>query len=245
MRGAIEKVLPFVSLNETRPELTGVEMSFDGGYIFFAATDSFRLGESRLGVRSDGRDGWGGTKSIIIPAVACHELIRLIGPEDKGVTLTVQEKQLFFTLPSTTLVSRLIDGRYPDYKQIIPRSIATTAVVRTEDFLRAIKAAALFTQSSGGEVNIDISKEKGLLGITTQSQEAGESNAALHATIQGEAQRVVLNPRYIIDGIAVMGCPFIHISITAGTAPVLFRGGDNEEHSHEDVLYIVMPIKSR
>jgi len=245
-RDAIERVISFVSLNETRPELTGVEMSFDGGYISFAATDSFRLGEARIKVEIKEGEMLGGLKSIIIPASACHELIRLIGPEDKGVTLTIQEKQLFFTLPSTILVSRLIDGKYPDYKQIIPQSTGTTAVMHAEDFLRAIKAAALFTQSSGGEIIMDISEDKGVVGIAAQSQEAGESHAELRAVIHGGAQRVVLNPRYIMDGITAIGAPFIHIGVTAGTAPILFRGGDEEGgEAREGVLYIVMPIKSR
>lgn len=246
VRRALERVVSFVSLNETRPELTGVYMSFGGGKILFAATDSFRLGEGGVEIGVSGDADTNTQQEIIIPAVACHELIRIIGQDEQTLTLTIQEKQLFFTLPSTTLVSRLIDGKYPDYKQIIPQSMVTEVVVRADDFLRSIKAASLFTQSNGGEVSLDVSVEKGQIEITSRSQEAGESSAALRASVRGEAQRIVLNPRYLIDGVGVISAPFIYIGITANAAPVIFRGSDEESGAvRTDLLYIVMPIKNQ
>jgi DNA polymerase III subunit beta len=247
----IKKVISAVALNETRQELTGVNVIFGEKELFFAATDSFRLAEYRLAIADKDKDGepyrtlLEKRENIIIPATTLLELGRIITEEESLVKITVEEGQIFFEVNGTTLVSRLINGKYPDYKHIMPKEFKTRIVGEKSVIQGAIKMASIFASGKTGEIGLKTDPEKGETSIEARSVEVGENISELKLDTTGGAQEVVFNSRYILDGIATIETAQVAILINSGTTPVALKEVDEKTGEVlEDYTYIVMPIKN-
>lgn len=241
---SISKVLNFTSKTETRVELTGVFLSFQDQNICSVATDSFRLGEvcipkNELIVRSSGTV-FGDNAQIILPQQLCA-YINKFSDEHETIQCAVEENHLFFVCGDLYVTARLIDGAYPDYKQIIPQSAATTVLIKKEALMEAMKVTTVFTGRESGEIHFDIGDSR--LKITTRQQELGENTTELDVKIDGDAQSIVLNPRFVIDGVGRIDEDMVEISINGNAAPVMFRGSAEKE-GEARYTYIVMPVKS-
>ncbi len=247
----IKKVISAAAFNETRQELTGVNVIFGEKELFFAATDSFRLAEYRLPLSgkeisadlyralSDKRE------SIIIPASTLLELGRIITEEENAVRVAVEEGQIFFEINGTTLVSRLINGKYPDYKHIMPKDFKTRIVGEKGIIQGAIKMASIFASGKTGEIRLKTDPEKGETSIEAKSAEAGENISELKLDTTGDSQDVVFNARYLLDGVNTIETAQAAILINSGTTPVALK--EIDEKTGEvlgDFIYIVMPIKN-
>lgn len=245
LREALQKVLFCVSLNEARMELTGVYILFLEDRIAFAATDSFRLGEYELllekgEVMKEYTSFRDQNPSLLIPAATLQETLRIIGPTtNKTVSLAVKENQLFIESGGVQIISRLINGRYPDYKQIIPKSFTHTLSIKKDEYLRALKMSMSFSMYSAGEVTLAFNPKSQEVTVISQSQEIGENRTTLpfEGTID-EKVEMVFNPRYLLEGGAILQGEKIHFSFNTPTTPILLQE-TTETHS----LYIVMPIR--
>lgn len=248
----VGRLLVCVAFVETRPELTGINVIFSEKDIQLAATDSFRLAEGKLPVEiSPEADQTyqaflSKVESVIIPAVTLTEVLRIIGPETSEIKISFEENQIFFDIDGVQVVSRLINGKYPEYKQIIPDKFSTRVVVAKEDFLRSIKASSVFTSSqSAGEIKIIAESDKKTLTITSQSQETGENKTKLPVDITGPSQEIVFNPRYIYDGAHSLSSDQIAFLMINDSSPAAFRAIDpNDGTVADNFVYIVMPVKN-
>ncbi|HDK27495.1 MAG TPA: DNA polymerase III subunit beta [Candidatus Atribacteria bacterium] len=246
---AISKILFCVAINENRPEFSGVNVDFLEDKIILAATDSFRLAEINLKfsdneIGDNYRDFITKKNTAIVPYNTFSEIARAINTETKKVDIAVEENQIFFEIDGVQVVSRLINGKYPDYKQIVPQKFSTRAVLAREDFLRAVKISNVFADSKSGEINLKIDSKKSGLIIQAQSHESGENKAKLKADIVGPSQEIVLNSRYIIDGASVISSFNIAILVNNESSPVGIKSINNKSGEIlEDYIYIVMPIK--
>lgn len=249
LKNALAKILICVAFNENRPEFTGVNAVFSNDKVILAATDSFRLAE--IGLKFGGEEVGGNykdfitkKKSIIIPANTFSEVARVISPETEKIKVAIEENQIFFEIDGVQIVSRLINGKYPDYKQIIPQKFGTRAVLNKDELLRAVRVASVFADSSSGEVNFKADSKSDKLIIQSQSHEAGESKVNLKADIMGANQEIVLNPRYIIDGINSISSLNIAVLINNESSPVGLKTIDDKSGKViDDYIYIIMPIK--
>lgn len=251
IKDAIPKLLACVSLDGSRPELSGVNVVFDGEKVSLAATDSFRLLEIETKITKKSSERYTAfvskTNSIIIPNGTLAEVFRVITPETKDVLVAIEENQIFFQIDNVRIVSRLINGKYPEYKQIIPKDFSTKAIVDKEEFLRATKVSSFFTNSKSGEVNFKLFPKEGKIEIKAQAEDKGENKTEIKAGINGDSQEIVFNPRYIVDGINTVSTPRLAFLASSGSSPVVLRlveDGEEEMKIVDKLTYVVMPIKN-
>jgi len=247
----IKKVISAVALNETRQELTGVNVIFGEKELFFAATDSFRLTEYRMAIseKNINKELYQALiskkESVIIPAVTLLEVGRIITEEDTVVKITIEEGQIFFEVDGTMLVSRLINGKYPDYKHIMPKDFKTRIVGEKSGLQGAIKMASIFASGKTSEIRLKTDQGKKIVSVEARSAEVGENVSELKLDITGEDQDVVFNSRYLLDGINTIETSQVAILVNNGTAPVALKEIDEKTGEVlEDYVYIVMPIKN-
>lgn len=221
------------SNDTTRPVLTGVYMhTFEGG-LYFAATDGYRLAEKYIvDVKSD--------IAAIIPVSTIQEVIRLINEETDQIDILLNDTQVTFIVGAAEVTSRLIDGNYPDYRQLIPSSNTTTCEVSVSDLKRVVKLAALFSKNSSGGIRITVNSETNELGINSIASELGENMSTLSVSVVGESGDITLNSRYINDILSVISDDRIMFGFSTKLAPsVITSIKDTANYKH-----IIMPIKS-
>jgi len=243
---AVSQVIFAVSLSESKPELSGVVFSFNNNDLVLASTDSYRLAEKKIKIKNNNNEN-NNEKKIIVPAKTLQELVRilsgvqvnLIDEENKEIKFYVSDNQILFTYGSTELVSRLIEGQYPDYQQIIPSVNKTQAIVDRTELIRAVKLASLFSKININDINLDFPKEKNQAVISAVSGQTGENVTNLEAKVSGEDNGIVVNYRYLLDGLNNIEGETIKIEIIDNNTPCVIRS----EKDPNDYLYIIMPIK--
>ncbi|MDO8529595.1 MAG: DNA polymerase III subunit beta [bacterium] len=247
----IPKLLSCVSLDSTRPELGGVNVLLGEEKIALAATDSFRLLEAEVSLKKEKNENYSifisKTNSLIIPASTLSEVFRSIAAETQEIKVAIEENQIFFQADNVRIISRLINGKYPEYKQIIPKEFITKTFINKEELLRAVKMASFFTNSKSGEINFKLDSKNHALDIMAQSEEKGENKAHIDIEIEGTDQEIVFNPRYFIDGINAIASPKVALLINSGSSPAVLRMTQEKNEKTEitsGFTYVVMPIKN-
>ncbi len=249
---ALLKIMPAISLNEVRQELTGINVLFQEKNIFLAATDSFRLAEYRIKLEDNNIEQEyyeifrAKKKSIIIPAKTLIELIRII-PSDREeyIRITIEENQIFFEINNTKIVSLLINGKYPEYKNIIPQNYKTKIIGKKDLIQENIKLANIFTAKGNNEITLKTNSESKKIFILSKSSEVGENSSELNFESIGPNQEVVFNAKYLLDGINTINTSQLAISLNSASTPVSIRAIDEKTGKIlDDFIYIVMPIKN-
>ena len=241
---ALSQVIFAVSNSDNRLELTGVLFNFKGDELFMAATDSFRLAEKKIKIKKNNQDAI--LNNIIIPAKTLQELVRILSNiksedfsnESKNLNIYLSDNQILFTIGNVELISRLIDGQYPDYKQIIPINSKTTVIVNKNELIRAVKTSSIFSKTGINDVNIDLPANKNKIIISSTSSQTGENVVELDAQVEGDDNGVVLNYKFLLDGINNINDESIKIKIVNGNTPCLLTSV-----KEDDYLYVIMPIK--
>lgn len=239
-RRALSQIIFAAAAGESRLELSGVFFSFEGGNLVMAATDSYRLAEKTIKAEGDAANG-AEPKRAIIPARTLQEVIRILSgsKEETGeITIYLSENQVLFVCSSVEIVSRLIEGQYPDYRQIIPTKAKTVAAVDTAALMRAVKAAAIFSKSGINDINLDFPKGKNKIIVSSASGQAGENVSEIEAKVSGDDNGTVINYRYLLDALNNIGEETVNIEIVDGNTPCLVKPNDDGGY-----LYIIMPIK--
>lgn len=234
---ALAQVVFAVSTSDTRLELTGVLMNLNEDVLTLVATDSYRLTEKKINIKKIGEKNM----SVIVPAKTMQEVLRVIGGSKSSVSdldVYINDNQILFTYDSIEIVSRIIEGQYPDYKQIIPTVSKTEAKVSTSGLARAIKAASLFTKTGVNDINLDFPSGKEMVIVSSASGQIGENITEVEAKTSGDDNGVVVNYRYIIDGLNNINSDQATLLVVDGNTPLVLRAENGE-----DYLYIIMPIK--
>jgi DNA polymerase III subunit beta len=232
LKQAVDSVVFAASTSETQPEISGVLMSQSEDGIKFAATDRYRLAEKTLAGLA------GPQKSIIIPHKTALELSRVLAGQTEAIDIIVTENQIGVTAGDTQLVSRLIDGQYPDYKQIIPESFNATVSVGKQDFINALKTSGIFSRNTGS-VAMKYDQAGQRLVVSSVSQDLGESTVELPAEVTGADGGIILNYRYVLEAVTAMAGEAIVIKVVNESSPVIFVPQGDVSY-----IYLVMPIKS-
>jgi DNA polymerase-3 subunit beta len=239
LRSAIEQVAFAAATDESRPILTGVLAQFDNQELTLAAADGFRLSVRTLTLPDAVSDPF----SIIIPANALTELRRVSGDQEEPIDIhvTPERNQVIFELSDVVLVSQLIDGNFPDYRQIIPRQHHTHTVVDTGPFLKACKMAQIFARDAANITRIQVEPgselEPGRVRVSATAAETGEDVSELDASVDGEAVEIAFNVKYLIDVLSVTDTPQVSLDTTTSSSPGVLRPlGDN------DFTHVIMPM---
>ena len=237
LRLAINQVVFAAASEESRPVLTGVHAEFEGEQLTLAAADGFRLAVRKVPLAKQVD-----TKiAIIIPARSLNELTRLISEQEEPLELIVnsQKSQVMFRLRNVEMVSQLIQGTFPNYSQLIPKSYSTRAVIKLSEFLRATKSASIFARDGSGIVRLQIMPKdgKGKIAISARAEEIGDNLGEVDATVEGEEAKIAFNSKYLMDVLGVIAKEEVALETTTSSSPGVIRPVGDESYIH-----IVMPM---
>jgi len=234
----IQQVAFAASTDEARPVLQGVKMDVADNGITLAATDGFRISVRKESLSSPVAQDI----SIIIPARAMNELARIFSDVDKAVRMIVPSGrgQVIFRLKDAELVSQLIDGNFPDYKAIIPKSAKTKTIISTPAFLKACKQAEVIAREGNNIIRLDILPGEdgpGKVEINSQTEETGKSDISVEANIEGSGLLIAFNVRFLREVLDVIHSPNVALETNANNSPGVIRPmGD------EDFVHVIMPM---
>jgi len=227
----LSRVVFAASSDETRPVLTGVFLQTQGGSLFAAATDSYRLAEKKL-IKTAQK------VSLLVPASALQELLRILPDNLETVEVFADNQQVLFRAGDVELVTRLIDATYPDYRKLIPTSFTTTATVNRDEFIAITKVSSLFARESAGSITVKVDKDSKQISITSIASQLGENTSSADATIKGGGE-VTLNSRYLLDALNALNTQEVTFSFNGKLEPCVLKSNESPDHT-----YLVMPLKS-
>ncbi len=239
----IEQVAFAAAVDESRPILTGVLIDFGQDRLTMAAADGFRLS-----VRHQPLSGGGGERRVIVPARALSELARITRGAEEPIALNItsERNQIIFHQEdaggySIDLVSQLIEGRFPDYTQIIPTTYTTRTVLDTQAFLKAVRMANIFARDAANIVRLSIvpgsELTPGHISVAATSAELGDHVGEIDASVEGEEIGIAFNANYLIDILSRVGTAQVALETTTPSSPAVIRPVGGAELTH-----VIMPI---
>jgi DNA polymerase-3 subunit beta len=242
LKDGLASVVDMASVSQIRPEISGVYLVFGKDSVRLVATDSFRLAEKTIHLKTGYKNLFNKEVDFILPQKTIKELINILSDEEKNIRIYISESQVLFeTFLSNSehqeinLISRQIEGEYPSYQEIIPKESKTKVILNKEEFGKQIKTAGLF----GGRTNEVVLKIDGKeIEIKSQDSEIGESESTIAAKVEGDTLRTSFNWKFIIDGLANMKSSEISFEFQGADGPAVIRPVGDASY-----LYVVMPIK--
>ena len=236
----IHQVAFSASTDEARPVLMGVLMNVEKDKVTMAAADGFRLSVRKAQLSQSVSQ----PINIIIPARALNELAR-VAADGEGLIYMVVPKnrgQVLFRVKDVEVVSQLIDGTFPDYHQIIPRSYKSRTLVSTASLLKACKQAEIFAREGSNVARLDIKESKGEMQpseveISATSEETGKNETIVEATVDGGSVLIAFNVKFLREALEVIKTPNVALETSAANAPGVVKPvGD------DDFLHVIMPM---
>lgn len=219
------------SPSSMKPELASVYVYTENGELRFVATDSFRLAEKCIP-----GEGFGSFESVLIPHKNVSEVVRLLENVESDVSVGITENQIAFSSDDIYVTSRIVDGSFPDYKQIIPDELPTNVVVLKRDFLDSLKLSHIFSDKFN-KVTLVIPKEDGeYFSIRTENADVGENISRVDASITGDEMEASFNYNYISDAFQSLITDSVSLELGEGK-PMVIRGV-----SDPSFMYLVMPM---
>lgn len=231
LKKSLQQTVLAASNDDARPVLTGIYIHDHEGFIYLVATDSYRLAEKKL-IKSKEK------VSLLIPASAMQDLLRVLGDGDEEVNITHDDQQVLFRVGEVELVSRLIDGNYPPYRKLIPEEFETTATMSRSDFTNITKVSSLFARESAGSITIKVDEVSKEVSITSIASQLGENTSSASADIKGGGE-VTLNSRYLLDALHVVSGDSVTFQFNGKLDPSLLTDPENPDYKH-----VIMPLKS-
>lgn len=231
---AINETVFAASMNTSRPVLSGVFMVSGEKGLKLVATDSYRLAEKTLETEKKSKE----EVSCIIPGKTMMELAKIIGKLDKKeVKVNVSKNQILFSVGDVEFISRLIEGKYPDYEKIIPKENKTKFEVSVEDLSLVLKRVSLFARENNNSVKLSVTND-GKLVVSSEETKVGEEKAEVIVKIEGENNKISLNSQYLLDVLTYVTEDKIEIQMTDKVSPALIKPVKGEGY-----VYIIMPLK--
>lgn len=253
----ISQVINFTASSQTRPEISGIYFNFQKDRLKIVTTDSFRLAEKTLYFENKNNLPQDKEYSFILPLKAAREFINIFSEKEsdqlnsskktvsKKVKIYFSTNQVLFEMlfseiahPQIQFISRLIEGEYPDYQEIIPKKYETQVILNKNDFLNQIKTASLFSGKTN-EIQLKIDPAKKEVEVFSQSPDFGENKSSLSAKVTGHEIKVSFNWKFLIEGLSNIKTPNVVFEVNKEDGPSVLKPAGDESY-----LYVVMPIKS-
>ena len=236
LRRALAETTFAAASDEARPILTGVLARFEGDKLTLAAADNYRIAVKTIPVLDAVPE-----TSVVIPARALNELSRVLADVEDPVEILLAsgKNQILFHLDGIDLVSRLIDGQFPNYQQVVPTSHTTRAVLDREELLRAVRPAALIAHESANIVKLQVSAD-GEPGITVSANaEVGDHVGQVEADVDGDGTTIAFNARYLADVLTNVSADQFGLELNGPLSPGVFKPVGDERYVH-----VVMPVRT-
>ncbi len=231
-KAGLSQVMMAASSDMTRPALTGVYFNtFEGG-LYVAATDGYRLAEKKIVEKVEA------DVNAIVPTSSLQEVLRSLGEEVEKVEISFDETQVKFRLGDVEVTSKLVDGSFPDYRQLIPKESEISVKLNKNELMRITKLAALFAREVGGSVVCSTSTENGSFAIAAVANELGENSSEMQTEVNADG-KVTLNSKFLLDALNATVGEEIELGFANKLDPVVIRGEKSNNYIH-----IVMPLKS-
>lgn len=233
LKQALNRTTLAVSHDETRPVLGGVYFHTSDNNLFMAATDGYRLAEARLIETSE-------SLGCVVPLQTLQDIQRIIqdSNEEDDLVLQFEDGQLGVVCGATSLVSRLIDGEYPQYQQLIPDTSEVSVTLDREELLTAAKLAGLFAKETGGSITLSASEVDGSFTVSSVASQVGDNTSTIKAEVTGNGE-VVVNVRYLTDALNCFETNQVTFRFSGSISPCVLTAADQPGYQH-----IVMPLKS-
>ena len=231
LKSGLQQVVFAASGDEARPTLTGVFIHTVGGKLHIVSTDSYRLAERELIKINE-------EISLLVPATAMQDLLRIITDYDEDVEVIHDDQQVLFRAGDVELVTRLIEGKYPDYRKLIPEKFTTTASLKKADFINITKVSSLFARENAGSITIHADEEAKSVSIRSVASQLGENTASADGTIAGDGE-ITLNSRYLLDALNVLTDDEVTLNFNGKLEPCVIKNAKTAGYTH-----VIMPLKS-
>ena len=228
----VNQVIVASSNDMTRPALTGVYFNTTDGGLYIAATDGYRLAERKFieEVESEVK--------AIVPTGSLSEVMRSISEEVEEVEILFDEAQVRFRLGEIEITSKLIDGSFPDYRQLIPKEMESELIVEKAELMRTTKLAALFAREVGGSIVLEAKTSTGTFAVASVANEYGENSSEIETEVEKD-ERMVLNSRFLIDALNALEEEKVKLGFSGKLSPIVAKNEKSEKYTH-----IIMPLKS-
>jgi len=235
LKNMIRQTVFACSTDESRPVFTGVLVQVDGPAIRFVGTDTHRLAYYAANIDNpDGVKFHG-----IVPAKTFGEIYRLLREEDENIAISFNDAQIFFEFGPVQLLSRLIEGQFPNYNQVIPRSCQTKIKIKAREFEDAVERASLVAREGSGRVNIvKLKIEDQLLNIE-QTTDIGKISEQVDIEKQGNDLAIAFNAKFLLDVLKVVDSEDVLFELSGPISPGVIRPMDET-----DYLYLVLPVRN-
>ncbi len=231
LKNALMSVIDSASVSEARPELAGIYINFNSEKIVFASTDSFRLTEKQVDFKNSSK------QAFIMPRNTVLELARIAGELEGEIVVSLSENQISFSNDDFEMVSRLIDGNYPDYSKVIPDKFVSRVIINKAELEKNVRLAGLFS-SNIADVKIQCAETK--TNITAKNSDKGEIETAVVSKLKNEPFEISLNYHYILDGLKIMDTDEVMLEYTGQGSPLVLRPSNNRK----DLVYLIMPLRN-
>ncbi len=229
----LSNVLFAAATDEGRPMLTGVKVIDEGEKTLFVATDGYRLSLHRMAFSAKN------LSQAIIPAKALAEVVKLSGEEKTSEDIRVGpagDNQVGFVVGETTLLTRLLEGEYPNFERIIPKTFTTRALIEKEGLLRAVRSAAIFARDNANIVRLNLDKQK--IVVSANAAQVGKNSIELQAKIDGDGGEIAFNSRFLLDFLSNYQEEEFIFEMTGSLNSGLFKPAKDDSY-----LHIIMPVR--
>ncbi len=227
----IKSVYYSSSISDIKPEISSVFMHSEEGNLVFVSTDSFRLAEKKIKIKELPE-----IQGILIPYKNISEILRVFSDSNSVIKICFNKNQISFSSPNVYLTSRIIDGVFPDYRQIIPKKSETNATVLKQDLLNALKISNIFSDKFN-QVNLKIIPEEKLFELSSANNDIGENKTYLDAAIAGENIELGFNYKYFLDCFQSITTDSLSIRFSGVGSPIVISPvGDTS------FIYLIMPM---
>jgi DNA polymerase III subunit beta len=236
LRKALSEVTFAAATDEARPILTGVLTRLSGDRVTLAAADNYRIAVKSLPILDPVED-----TSLVVPARSYTELMRVLNDSDDPVEIMLasSKSQILFHLEGVDLVSRLIDGQFPNYQQVLPTSHATRAVADRDELLKAVRLSALIASSAANVVKLSLVAEgPGSITIAAAA-DVGDATGEVEAAVEGDAVQIAFNARYLQEALQNVDADQLALEFSGPLSPGVLR-----PTSDEDYVHVIMPVRT-
>jgi len=234
LKSSLLKVINSIQLSEIRPEIGGVLLDFQVTNLKLVGTDSFRLAEKTITER-DFKSNFSKGFKIILPLKTAQEILRIMRGET--VSIFIDANQVLFKNEELEVISRLISGNYPDYEQIIPKSIETEMILEREHLISAVKLVSTFSNKTN-DIKGVLKEGKKSLEVYSSNQYLGENRYLVPVKSKGPGFEIAFNWRYLMDGLKNLEAKEIVLGINGEVRPAVLKNPNDPSY-----FYILMPIK--
>ncbi len=227
----IKSVIYAAATGSIKPELSSISITHEGEFLIFATTDSFRLAEKKIRIKKIPH-----FKQILLPQKNAMEIIKIFDKGEEEISISIQEHQMALRSQNVYLTSRIIEGTFPDYKQIIPKETSSKAVLLKQDLINSLKTSLIFSDNFN-QLTLKLSSKNKSFEIESKNSNVGESIHTVEAVVEGDDISINVNHRYFTDCFQSITTDSISLNFSGQAKPIIVQGvGDSS------FLYIVMPM---